>query len=98
MKAPRTTAQPILVRRASDCSGCSACAAICPQRAVLMELGDRGFTYPRINPALCIGCMKCVLVCPIRMRDDKSDEPKTEQSERERRCENPDQKVQGQTP
>lgn len=48
-----------------QCSGCSACAAICPCRAIEMQADEEGFLYPRINEDSCISCGQCLNVCPV---------------------------------
>ena len=51
------------------CSGCGACAAICPVSAIRMERDEEGFRYPRIDGTKCIQCGKCTESCPLnRMR------------------------------
>lgn len=45
------------------CSGCSACAAICPQRCIEMKIDDKGFLYPFINSNNCIQCGACDKIC-----------------------------------
>jgi Na+-translocating ferredoxin:NAD+ oxidoreductase RNF subunit RnfB len=54
------------------CTGCGACAEICPVEAVTME-GDR----PVVDLDWCIGCGVCVPRCPggaarLRIREDRS--------------------------
>ncbi len=48
----------------ADCSGCSACANICPKNAIEMIRDAEGFSYPKINPELCIKCGRCDSTCP----------------------------------
>lgn len=48
----------------SKCTGCSACANICPVGAIVMKPGKIGHIYPEISYA-CIGCHKCVKICPV---------------------------------
>ncbi len=48
----------------ADCSGCSACANICPKKAITMTRDAEGFVYPKIDPELCIKCGKCDATCP----------------------------------
>ena len=47
-----------------DCSGCEACANICPKNAITMIRDSEGFAYPKIAPELCIQCGKCDATCP----------------------------------
>lgn len=48
----------------ADCSGCTACANICPKNAIEMTRDAEGFAYPKINPELCIKCGRCDATCP----------------------------------
>lgn len=48
----------------ADCSGCEACANICPKNAVEMHRDAEGFAYPTINRELCVSCGKCDATCP----------------------------------
>ena len=47
------------------CTGCSACAAICPVKAITMKVDDEGFLRPFIDETGCIGCGKCEKTCPM---------------------------------
>lgn len=55
-----------------DCSGCSACATICPKGAIIMEPDSLGFLYPRVNQSQCINCGLCEKVCSFNQNYDKS--------------------------
>ena len=57
---------PELYLDRSECCGCTACAAICPRRAVTMEADEEGFAYPVIDVALCVRCGKCVEICSFK--------------------------------
>ncbi len=46
------------------CTGCGACAAVCPKGAIAMCADEEGFLYPAVDPALCIGCDLCEKRCP----------------------------------
>ena len=48
-----------------DCSGCGACKECCPKQCIVMEQGEDGFLFPRIDKTLCIHCNKCRIVCPF---------------------------------
>ncbi len=58
-----------------QCSGCMACADICPTEAIGIKEGDDSFFYPYIDNKKCIRCNLCKRVCP----DDKLSDlyPKT---------------------
>lgn len=49
----------------STCIGCSACAAVCPTKAIDMQRDNSGFLYPAVIPERCISCGKCTRACPI---------------------------------
>lgn len=46
------------------CTGCSACANICPKSAVQMRPDCKGFLRPAINPSSCVECGLCAKTCP----------------------------------
>lgn len=46
------------------CSGCAACAAVCPKNCIAMQEDEEGFLYPIVDITTCIQCSKCVKVCP----------------------------------
>lgn len=48
------------------CSGCTACASICPPKCIQMKPDEEGFTYPNVNMEQCINCGLCSAVCPIQ--------------------------------
>lgn len=47
-----------------NCTGCSACASICPCDAISMERDAEGFLFPLIDRCRCVDCGKCRTVCP----------------------------------
>ena len=55
----------IEIQNKKDCSGCSACANICPKNCIKMERDEFGFAYPKVDTDLCINCGRCETVCPI---------------------------------
>lgn len=60
----------------NECTGCSACANICPKNAISMMPDECGFVYPQFNDA-CIDCGACETVCRNRVNRNKEnkDEP-----------------------
>ena len=53
---------PILEK--TKCSGCGACAAVCPKNCIEMKADKEGFLYPEINEQICINCGLCKKICP----------------------------------
>ena len=60
-----------------DCTGCSACASICPKRCIQMQPDKEGFLRPVIDDNQCIHCDKCRKTCPINnITQDDGVEPR----------------------
>lgn len=55
------------------CTGCSACAQICPQKAILMRKNAEGFSFPAIDKTKCNNCKLCEKVCQIYIVPQKND-------------------------
>ncbi len=49
----------------ANCSGCTACANVCPTSCIELQPDDEGFYYPYYDVEKCIDCKKCEKVCPI---------------------------------
>lgn len=49
----------------AHCTGCAACANICPHGAIDIKQDTRGFHRPVINQEKCVNCGLCKKVCPI---------------------------------
>lgn len=47
------------------CTGCSACANVCPKQAITMLPDSDGFLFPKIDSGICVGCGICEKTCPI---------------------------------
>lgn len=47
------------------CTGCTACASICPQNCINMVFNDEGFLYPSIDIEKCTNCGLCEEICPL---------------------------------
>lgn len=48
----------------AECTGCGACASICPKKAITMQPDEEGFLYPAVNGDLCVECDLCEKRCP----------------------------------
>ena len=57
---------PILFENENECCGCTACYAVCPQKAIKMEEDKEGFLYPNVDDSLCVKCFLCMKVCPFK--------------------------------
>lgn len=47
-----------------ECSGCEACAQLCPVKCISMKEDEEGFYYPVVDAEKCISCGKCLKQCP----------------------------------
>ena len=54
----------LITNKKAECSGCSACENIFPQKAIQMIEDEEGFRYPKINKQKCIKCRLCEKICP----------------------------------
>ena len=64
----------IEISEKKKCSGCHACAAICPMQCIAMQRDEEGFLYPQVDSEKCIRCGLCESVCPVinpSVREDK---------------------------
>ena len=49
------------------CSGCSACAAVCPkENCIKIEYNADGFLRPVKDDTICVHCGLCEKVCPMK--------------------------------
>ena len=47
-----------------NCTGCSLCVHVCPQKCITMKEGKLGHLFPYVNNKACIHCNLCVKTCP----------------------------------
>ncbi len=48
-----------------SCTGCAACAAVCPQKCISLAADKQGHLIARIDQSKCINCGACVKLCPV---------------------------------
>lgn len=60
------------IKDPSMCSGCTACASICPRDAISMQPDVMGFLYPQVDKEKCIECGACERVCAFNDHYDTS--------------------------
>ena len=56
-----------------NCTGCSACANICPRGCIKMAADCEGFLYPAVNEEMCMDCGLCENVCPMLHKPKQHD-------------------------
>ena len=54
------------------CSGCGACALICPRQCLTMEKDKNGFLRPFRDEMNCSHCGLCARVCPLQKENGKN--------------------------
>lgn len=47
------------------CTGCGACAFVCPESCIQMKENEIGIVFPIVDDTSCINCKRCQKVCPI---------------------------------
>ena len=57
--------EDMIAKNRADCSGCEACANICPKHCIEMKPDKEGFYYPNINKNECVKCGQCDATCPV---------------------------------
>lgn len=46
------------------CTGCYACANVCPKHCITMQEDEYGELHPEIDKNLCVNCGLCIKTCP----------------------------------
>ena len=57
------------------CSGCGACASICPKACISMVADGEGFAFPSIDSQKCIECGGCLKRGPAENKDPSGNRP-----------------------
>ena len=57
------------------CTGCTACAAVCPVQCIQMIPDEEGFLYPVVDTETCIHCGRCEQVCPVSAKGEEKSFP-----------------------
>lgn len=52
------------------CTGCYACANICPRHCIKMDEDEDGAVRPHIDKSNCVECRLCMSVCPNNVKID----------------------------
>lgn len=58
-----------MIQLTKKCTGCGACATVCPKNAIEIKLNKNGFYAPVINENKCINCGLCKSVCIDTIKD-----------------------------
>lgn len=68
------------IKKSENCVGCGACVDSCHKHAVSLSADEEGFSYPKVDSALCVDCGLCEKVCPVinvsRLKTDNYSTPK----------------------
>ena len=48
---------------ANLCTGCTACASVCPHGCISMRADEEGFARPVVDEKRCVECGLCKKVC-----------------------------------
>ncbi len=61
----------IRIENKALCTGCRACAEVCPRSCITMEVDKEGFLYPHVEEKACVDCDRCVQICPVLAQQGK---------------------------
>ena len=65
---PSNCPNHIVVNKDTQCCGCSACVDTCPEKAIKLEIDEKGFWYPKVDEEKCLFCGKCIDACTFHYR------------------------------
>ncbi len=60
------------IKNKANCSGCTACASVCPKKCIKMIADSEGFLYPSVDKNACIQCGLCKKICPVLSKTKKT--------------------------
>ena len=55
------------LKNETECCGCGACAAICPQNAISMLPDAKGCRMPSVDAEKCVKCGLCAKICHVKI-------------------------------
>ncbi len=58
------------------CTGCTACASVCPYGCIAMRPDSEGFLRPVVDSRRCMDCGLCTKSCPVLAAPDKHPMPR----------------------
>ena len=73
-KAVKSRLNHIWIEDKKFCTGCAACANICPKQCIALKEDEEGFSYPNVDETRCIECGACTAVCPVS-KEGQTDQP-----------------------
>jgi len=65
-----------LFNQKKNCCNCAACKNICPNQAIITDIDEDGFIFPKINRNLCVECRLCNEVCDFQKISINGNTPK----------------------